>query len=132
MDLIPTSVLTMARRLHERAMTSRCQVYERYETTDPRTGQTKLSPPRPRGLPVRCLVDRSGGLSPAETRIAERISEITYATIQLPVGVEIHGSDQIDATTTIGDTTSIERFDVIGEPGPGSYSTAISVPCKAR
>ena len=123
--------------LDESAMNSTAVVYHRRRGQNERGG-SGLGPWTPRhSTPIACRV-QYGGTARQESLVGDRLQSISDVTIALAFSgirtqdVTVDSDDEIEVTTPFrngdGSTTQVrERYKVVGDPGPGSYSTNLSV-----
>ena len=126
--LIPDRVMQQLAAIADRSRRSSCVILHRDRVRNDRGGST-LGPESRRG-PFPCRLDPSG-LSGQEGLRGEQMTSTAYATVALPLGIEAPvADDKLEVTTVLPDgvTTTVETFNVVGDPFATSYAVELQVP----
>lgn len=126
--LVTSALMESLVEIDERAMPSTCTIYHRELVEDDRGGSEpgdwQIRPAVKDGI---CRIQYANTAREEGVR-GGQMQSVSDVQIALPLGSVVDSDDEIVATTPLPNGLSItERYQVLGDPGAGSYNTNLPV-----
>jgi hypothetical protein len=126
--LVSPALMESLVEIDERAMPSTCTIYFREIVEDDRGGSEEgpwqIRPAVKGGI---CRIQYANTAREEGVR-GGQMTSISDVQIALPLGSVVDSDDQIVATSPLPNGLTItERYEVLGDPGAGSYNTNLPV-----